>query len=42
VGLAEQIGAHESVLSRARHGELPETHREAIKALLAAKKKASS
>ena len=33
-GLAERIGAHESVLSRARHGELPEAHREAIKALL--------
>jgi hypothetical protein len=32
--LAEAIGAHESVLSRARHGELPEKHREAIKALL--------
>ncbi|WP_437310065.1 helix-turn-helix domain-containing protein [Sorangium sp. So ce388] len=32
--LAEAIGAHESVLSRARHGELPERHREAIKALL--------
>lgn len=32
--LAEAIGAHESVLSRARHGELPEAHREAIKALL--------
>ena len=33
-GLAERIGAHESVLSRARRGELPEAHREAIKALL--------
>ncbi len=32
--LAERIGAHEAVLSRARHGELPEQHREAIKALL--------
>ena len=32
--LAERIGAHEAVLSRARHGELPEKHREAIKALL--------
>lgn len=42
VGLAEKIGAHESVLSRARHGELPETHREAIRALLAVKKKVSS
>lgn len=42
VGLAEKIGAHESVLSRARHGELPETHREAIKALLAVKKKVNS
>lgn len=42
VGLAEKIGAHESVLSRARHGELPETHREAIRALLGVKKKVSS
>lgn len=42
VWLAEKIGAHESVLSRARHGELPETHREAVKALLAVKKKVSS
>jgi hypothetical protein len=42
VGLAEKIGAHESVLSRARHGELPETHREAICALLGVKKKVSS
>ena len=33
-GLAESIGAHESVLSRARHGELPEAHRRAILALL--------
>jgi len=32
--LAEAIGAHESVLSRARHAELPERHREAIAALL--------
>jgi hypothetical protein len=32
--LAERIGAHESVLSRARHGELPEVHREAIHTLL--------
>lgn len=32
--LAEAIGAHESVLSRARQGELPERHREAIKVLL--------
>ena len=38
-GLAERIGAHESVLSRARHGELPEAHRLAIKALLDARKK---
>ena len=38
-GLAERIGAHESVLSRARHGELPEAHRLAIKALLDASKK---
>lgn len=34
VALAGAIGAHESVLSRARHGELPEAHRDAIKALL--------
>lgn len=33
-GLAASIGAHESVLSRARHGELPKAHREAILALL--------
>ncbi|XXX79224.1 hypothetical protein WMF30_10660 [Sorangium sp. So ce134] len=32
--LAEAIGAHESVLSRARHGGLPEKHREAIAELL--------
>ncbi|WP_438029089.1 hypothetical protein [Sorangium sp. So ce233] len=32
--LAEAVGAHESVLSRARHGDLPEKHREAIAALL--------
>lgn len=32
--LAEAVGAHESVLSRARHGDLPEKHREAIVALL--------
>jgi hypothetical protein len=32
--LADRIGAHESVLSRARHGELPEAHRQAIRALL--------
>lgn len=32
--LGERIGAHEAVLSRARSGELPEKHREAIKALL--------
>lgn len=38
-GLAERIGAHESVLSRARHGELTEAHRLAIKALLDASKK---
>lgn len=41
-GLGERIGAHESVLSRARHGELTEAHREAIKALLGVKKKVSS
>lgn len=39
VGLGERIGAHESVLSRARHGELPEAHRLAIMALLDARKK---
>ncbi len=33
-GLAKAIGAHTSVLSRARHGELPGAHREAILALL--------
>lgn len=38
-GLGERIGAHESVLSRARHGELPEAHRAAIRALLDASKK---
>lgn len=38
-GLGERIGAHESVLSRARHGELTEAHRLAIKALLDASKK---
>lgn len=31
--LAEAIGAHESVLSRARSGELPAKHRDAIKTL---------
>ena len=36
VALAEEIGAHESVLSRARSGELPAKHRDAIKALLVA------
>lgn len=35
--LAERIGAHEAVLSRARHGELPKRHREAIKDLLKCK-----
>lgn len=34
VALAASIGAHQSVLSRARHGELPLAHREAILALL--------
>jgi hypothetical protein len=37
-GLARMIGAHESVLSRARHGDLPEVHRESIRALLKARK----
>jgi len=32
--LGTKIGAHQSVLSRARHGELPEIHRIAIKAIL--------
>ena len=32
--LGERIGAHKSVLSRARHGELPENHRKAIRLLL--------
>jgi hypothetical protein len=32
--LGTKIGAHQSVLSRARHGELPEVHRIAIKAIL--------
>lgn len=32
--LGAKIGAHPSVLSRARHGELPEVHRSAIKAIL--------
>ena len=35
-GLGDRIGAHVSVLSRARHGELPEVHRKAIKDLLGA------
>ena len=32
--LGTKIGAHPSVLSRARHGELPEVHRNAINAIL--------
>ena len=32
--LGKRIGAHKSVLSRARHGELPEKHRKAIRLLL--------
>ena len=36
--LAARIGATEAQLSRARNGELPAKHREAIKALLAPKK----
>lgn len=32
--LGTKIGAHQSVLSRARHGELPEVHRNAIRAIL--------
>lgn len=35
--LAETIGAHESVLSRARNGVLPKRHRESITALLKVK-----
>lgn len=38
-GLAERIGVHKSVLSRALKGELPEAHREAVKALVDATKK---
>lgn len=34
--LAKAIGAHESVLSRARHGTLRETHRRSIQTLLKA------
>lgn len=37
-GLGDVIGANEAVLSRARNGELPAKHREAIKALIAPKK----
>lgn len=33
-GLGAKIGAHQSVLSRARHGELPEVHRNTIRAIL--------
>lgn len=40
--LAERIGAHEAVLSRARHGELPAHHRDAIRALLKGKGKGAS
>jgi hypothetical protein len=32
--LGERIGAHVSVLSRARHGTLPEKHRKAIRSLV--------
>lgn len=32
--LGAKIGAHPSVLSRARHGELPEAHRNALKVIL--------
>ena len=42
VALAEAIGAHESVLSRARSGELPAKHRDAIKALIKGKSKRAS
>lgn len=41
-GLGEAIGAHESTLSRARNGELPEAHREAIRALIKSKRKRAS
>lgn len=42
VALAAAIGAHESVLSRARSGELPAKHRDAIKALIKGKSKRAS
>lgn len=38
--LGTKIGAHPSVLSRARHGELPEAHRNALKAILKRQAKA--
>lgn len=41
-GLGAKIGAHQSVLSRARHGELPEVHRSAIKAILKPKPKTTT
>jgi len=41
-GLGAKIGAHQSVLSRARHGELPEVHRNAIKAILKPKPKTTT
>jgi hypothetical protein len=40
--LAERIGAHQSVLSRARSGELPKKYREAITAILKGKSKCAS
>lgn len=40
--LAESIGAHQSVLSRARGGELPKKYREAINVLLKVKGKDAS
>lgn len=40
--LGAKIGAHPSVLSRARRGELPEVHREAIKAILKPKAKSTT
>jgi len=38
--LGKAIGAHESVISRAVHGELPAAHRDAIKAMIAGKSRA--
>lgn len=40
--LGTKIGAHQSVLSRARHGELPEVHRTTIKSILKPQPKTGS